>query len=72
MAALQRFNPVGGEGPVRDAMAGKVRVAAEKHSVKFYIMYDVTNWNNMQAEIKTDWTNKMKAYTASKAYAIIA
>ncbi|MBD0737856.1 discoidin domain-containing protein [Streptomyces sp. CBMA29] len=68
-AALQRFNPTGGEGPTRDAMAGKVRSAAESHSRKFYVMYDVTGWTNMQSEIKTDWTNKMKAHTASSAYA---
>ena len=30
---------------------------------KFYIMYDVTGWTNMQSEIKTDWTTKMSAYT---------
>jgi chitodextrinase len=32
-------------------------------------MYDVSNWTNMQSEIKTDWTNKMSAHTASSAYA---
>ncbi|GAA4603532.1 discoidin domain-containing protein [Actinoallomurus liliacearum] len=68
-AALQRFNPNGGEGATRDAMAQKVRSAAESQGVKFYIMYDVTGWTNMQSEIKTDWTNKMSAYTASSAYA---
>jgi F5/8 type C domain len=68
-AALQRFNPTGGEGPTRDAMAAKVRSAAEGTSRKFYIMYDVSGWTNMQSEIKTDWTNKMKAHTASSAYA---
>ncbi|MFC4033194.1 discoidin domain-containing protein [Streptomyces polygonati] len=68
-AALQRFNPTGGEGPTRDAMALKVRSAAESHGRKFYIMYDVSGWTNMQSEIKTDWTNKMKAHTASSAYA---
>ncbi|MEV8517403.1 glycoside hydrolase family 71/99-like protein [Dactylosporangium sp. NPDC051484] len=68
-AALQRFNPFGGEGPTRDAMAAKVRSAAETYGRKFYIMYDVTSWTNMQSEIKTDWTNKMKAYTSSSAYA---
>jgi hypothetical protein len=68
-AALQRFNPNGIEGPVRDAITAKVKTAAEAHKVKFYIMYDVTAWNNMQSEIKADWTNKMKAYTASSAYA---
>ncbi|MYS24636.1 hypothetical protein GA0115240_16665, partial [Streptomyces sp. DvalAA-14] len=68
-AALQRFNPNGGEGPTRDAMVPKVRSAAESHGRKFYIMYDVSGWTNMQSEIKTDWTNKMKAYTSSSAYA---
>ncbi|MEV4759587.1 lectin [Micromonospora sp. NPDC049559] len=69
-AALQRFNPFGGEGAIRDAMAAKVRTAAEAYGRKFYIMYDVTNWTNMQSEIKTDWTNKMRAYTSSPAYAV--
>jgi chitodextrinase len=68
-AALQRFNPTGGEGPTRDAMATKVRSAAESYGRKFYIMYDVTGWSSMQSEIKTDWTNKMSAHTASSAYA---
>ncbi|MGW1213874.1 galactose-binding domain-containing protein [Streptomyces sp. NPDC002499] len=68
-AALQRFNPTGGEGPTRDAMATKVRSAAESYGRKYYIMYDVSNWTNMQSEIKTDWTNKMSAHTASSAYA---
>jgi hypothetical protein len=68
-AALQRFNPTGGEGPTRDAMAQKVRNSAESKGVKFYIMYDISGWTNMQSEIKTDWTNKMKAHTASSAYA---
>jgi hypothetical protein len=68
-AALQRFNPFGDEGPTRDAMAVKVRAAAEATGRKFYIMYDVTNWTNMQSELRTDWTTKMSAYTASSAYA---
>jgi hypothetical protein len=68
-AALQRFNPVGGEGPTRDDMAVKVRSAAESHGRKFYIMYDVSDWANMQSEIKADWTDKMKANTASPMYA---
>jgi len=68
-AALQRFNPVGGEGPTRDAMTVKVRTAAEATGRKFYIMYDVTSWTNMQSEIKNDWTTKMLAHTASPAYA---
>jgi hypothetical protein len=68
-AALQRFNPTGGEGPTRDAMTVKVRNAAESHGRKFYIMYDVSGWSTMQSEIKADWTDKMKAHTASSAYA---
>jgi hypothetical protein len=68
-AALQRFNPNGGEGATRDAIAGKVRSAAESHGRKFYIMYDVTNWTTMQSEIKADWTTKMSAHVASPAYA---
>ncbi|MET7552093.1 discoidin domain-containing protein [Streptomyces sp. NPDC005078] len=68
-AALQRFNPSGQEGPTRDGMAAKVRSSAEAHGVKFYIMYDVSNWWNMQSEIKTDWTTKMSAHTSSSAYA---
>ncbi|WP_037908991.1 galactose-binding domain-containing protein [Actinacidiphila yeochonensis] len=69
-AALQRFNPNGSEGPTRDAMAQKVRSSAEKYGRKFHIMYDVSDWTNMQSEIKTDWTNKMQAHTASSAYAV--
>lgn len=69
VAALQRFNPNGVEGPIRDAITAKVKTAAEKHGVKFYIMYDVSGWTNMQSEVKTDWTNKMKTYTSSSAYA---
>jgi hypothetical protein len=68
-AALQRFNPVGEEGPTRDAMAIKVRAAAEATGRKFYIMYDVTGWTNMQTEIKNDWTSKMLAHTSSPSYA---
>ena len=69
-AALQRFNPNTSEGPTRDAMAAKVRSAAETYGRKFYIMYDVTGWTNMDTEIKADWTTKMSAHTASSAYAM--
>ncbi|KOV86684.1 discoidin domain-containing protein [Nocardia sp. NRRL S-836] len=68
-AALQRFNPTGGEGPIRDAVTTHVRGAAEATGRKFYIMYDVTNWQNMQSEIKADWQDKMSAHTSSPAYA---
>ena len=69
-AALQRFNPNGGEGPTRDAMAQKVRSSAERYGRKFYIMYDVSDWTNMQSEIKADWTDTVHAHTASPAYAV--
>lgn len=69
-AALQRFDPNGSEGPTRDAVTAKVRSAAESHGRRFYIMYDATGWTNMQSEMKTDWTSKMSAYTASSAYAM--
>jgi hypothetical protein len=68
-AALQRFNPFGGEGPIRDSIANKVRIAAEAYSVKFYIMYDVTGWSSAQTQLKTDWTNKMSKLTSSPMYA---
>ncbi|WP_394836341.1 discoidin domain-containing protein [Pendulispora rubella] len=68
-AALQRFNPNGSEGATRDGMANKVRSSAEKYGRKFYIMYDVSGWTNMQSEIKADWTNKMSQLTSSSAYA---
>ncbi|MFD4526169.1 glycoside hydrolase family 71/99-like protein [Streptomyces sp. NPDC058470] len=68
-AALQRFNPFGSEGPTRDAMAQKVRQAAEANGRKFYIMYDVTSWTSMQSQIKEDWTSKMQAHTSSGSYA---
>lgn len=68
-AALQRFNPNGSEGPTRDAMAARVRSAAEATGRKFYIMYDVSGWTNMQPEIKTDWATKMSAHASSPAYA---
>ncbi|MBN9384289.1 MAG: hypothetical protein J0H74_26290 [Chitinophagaceae bacterium] len=43
--------------------------AAQTYGRKFYIMYDVSGWTNMQSEIKTDWTNKMSALVSSSAYA---
>jgi hypothetical protein len=68
-AALQRFNPNSSEGATRDAMAARVRGAAEATGRKFYIMYDVSGWTNMQPEIKADWANKMSAHASSPAYA---
>jgi hypothetical protein len=69
VAALQRFNPNGQEGPTRDAITSKVKIAAEATGRKFYIMYDVSGWTNMQTQIKTDWTTRMSGYRLSKAYA---
>ncbi|WP_062214137.1 glycoside hydrolase family 71/99-like protein [Streptomyces sp. NBRC 109706] len=69
-AALQRFNPNGSEGPTRDDMAEKVRAAAETHGIKYYIMYDVTAWDDMQEEVKADWTAKMRSHIDSPAYAM--
>ncbi|WP_211268428.1 hypothetical protein [Oerskovia enterophila] len=68
-AALQRFNPLGGEGPTRDAMAVRVRQAAEASGVKYYVMYDVSDWYSMRHEITADWETKMAANVASPAYA---
>src|SRR6267378_189816 len=72
-AALQRFNPTGGEGPTRNAITLKVKNAAELYHVKFYIMYDISGWTTMQSEIKNDWTNVILAQmqlTNSAAYAM--
>jgi hypothetical protein len=68
-AALQRFNPTGGEGPTRDAITLLVRNAAQVYGRKFYVMYDVSGWTEMQSQIKTDWTTKMSKMTSSPAYA---
>ena len=71
-AALQRFNPFGGEGPTRNGMTLKVRSAAETYHRKFYIMYDISGWTSFATQIKNDWTNYMVAQiniTTSPAYA---
>jgi hypothetical protein len=69
-AAIQRFNPSGQEGIMRNATMVRVKTSAELHGVKFYVMYDLSGWNTFQQEIKDDWTNKMSAYTSSKSYAV--
>jgi hypothetical protein len=68
-AALQRFNPFGGEGTTRDVMADRVRSAAERTGRKYYIMYDVSDWLSMRTQITQDWATKMSAHTSSPAYA---
>lgn len=66
VAALQRFADY---VEIRDGITLKVKNAAEAHNVKFYIMYDISGRDAFQTELKADWTNKMAAYTSSKAYA---
>lgn len=71
-AALQRFNPYSPEGSNRNAMLAAILQAAPATGRKFYIMYDVSGWKNMQSEIKTDWIDVIqKTYHAldSPAYA---
>ena len=71
-AALQRF---GGElhdprfNKQRNGISDKLLKAAEKHGRKVYIMWDVSGWNNFHDEIKSDWTNIIKALTKQSAYA---
>src|SRR3569833_2360682 len=72
-AALQRFNPTGGEGPTRNIVTGMVKSAAEANNVKFYIMYDVSGWGStFETDMENDWTNVMKGtyhVDTSTAYA---
>jgi len=72
-AALQRFNPTGGEGPSRNLVTGMVKSAAEANNVKFYIMYDVSGWGStFETDLENDWTNVMKGtyhVDTSTAYA---
>ena len=65
--ALQRFNPA--PEPNRDGVAARVNTGAQTYGLKFYIMYDITGWTTADTDLKTDWTNKMSAYTSSPAYA---
>jgi hypothetical protein len=74
-AALQRFNPVGPEGPVRNAISTKIMNAAQAYGVKFYIMYDCSGWpsNTFVSDIESDWTNEIIGtlhLTNSPAYAM--
>ena len=72
-AALQRFGNHMANDPRdrnhKDGMAQKVRTAAEANQVKFFIWYDISGWTDFQSAIKTDWLEKMKAYTSSAMYA---
>jgi hypothetical protein len=71
-AALQRFNPDGGEGPTRNIITKKVMAAAEIYDRKFYIMYDISGWNKFSTEMEKDWKDVIVGQmhlTSSSAYA---
>ncbi|MEN0055067.1 MAG: glycoside hydrolase family 71/99-like protein [Mucilaginibacter sp.] len=74
-AALQRFaneiTPGSPDKANRDAVAQRVRIAAEATNRKFYIMYDASGWGDLN-ELKTDWTNTITGslnLLSSTAYA---
>jgi hypothetical protein len=67
--ALQRFADF---LDVRDTVADHVRDAAQSHSRKFYIMYDISGWTTFDSDLPSDWTNRIvnKLHlTDSPAYA---
>lgn len=77
-AALQRFgatvsSAADGYRDNRDSVATKVKIAAEAHARKFYVMYDITGLNSdWVSAIKSDWTNNVVnklQLTYSNAYA---
>ena len=77
-AALQRFGATVSSAPDgyrdnRDSVAVKVKIAAETHARKFYVMYDITGLNSdWVAAIKSDWANNVvnrMQLTLSSAYA---
>ncbi len=60
VAALQRFGhslTSSSHKEHKDGIARMVKNAAETYHVKFYMMYDLSDWDNFQSEIKTDWTS---------------
>ena len=69
-AALQRFNPFGGEGPIRDAMAVKVRQRGR--GVRAQVLHHVRRHQLDQHAVgdqdRLDRT-RCRRYTASPAYA---
>ena len=70
--ALQRFGDFRGTGEARNVVATNVRLAAEAHGRKFYVMYDISGWDTWQADLKSDWTTHIVGelrLTASPAYA---
>jgi len=76
VAALQRFGHSldnSKNKAHKDGIAIRVKNASETYGRKFYIMYDISDWDNFQSEIKTDWTNTITGsldLLASSAYAI--
>jgi hypothetical protein len=72
-AALQRFAGSVKRDPVYakllNGVADNVRAAAEAHGPKFYVMWDISGWNNFATEIIEDYDNNVKRLTTSKAYA---
>lgn len=67
--ALQRF---GDFMDVRDTVADHVRAAAEARGRKFYIMYDISGWATFQADLESDWNDRITTklhLTDSPAYA---
>lgn len=77
-AALQRFaneiTPGSSIKSFRDGVATKVKNAAQLYGRKFYIMYDVSGWGDLNA-LKTDWTNTIASSSvlnllSSNAYAM--
>lgn len=76
-AALQRFaneiTPGSSIKSFRDGIANRVKNAAQTYGRKFYIMYDVSGWSDLEA-LKTDWLNTITSTSslnllASSAYA---
>jgi hypothetical protein len=70
--ALQRFGDFRGTGEARNVVAANVRLAAEAHGRKFYVMYDISGWDTWQDDLKSDWTTHIVGelhLTDSPAYA---
>lgn len=77
-AALQRFAceiaPGSSIKNFRDGIATRVKNAAQQYGRKFYVMYDVSGWGDLNA-LKTDWLNTITSSSglnllSSSAYAM--
>lgn len=72
-AAVQRFGNHMANDPrdknFKNTLLINERKAAETHSVKFFVMYDISGWTNFETEIKTDWTQTVSTNLASLMYA---